>query len=213
MMKTNEDLIKEELIKTTKEKHYNGWDNSRTSYGYHSYNIDDINIVGQRTPKNRIFDMSKFIDFKNKKVLDLGCNVGAMLHHLENIERGIGLDYDGQCVETANNISKILGKNNLLFKKHDFDIDTFDELSEKIEFNPDIIFILSLGSWVKKWRELYEFCTKYNSIIVLEINNEIEGKEQIEFFKHLNYTVELIIDNSLDDTTNNNNRRTYKIYK
>jgi SAM-dependent methyltransferase len=212
-MKTNEDLIKEELIKTTKEKHYNGWDNSRTSYGYHSYNIDDINIVGQRTPKNRIFDMSKFIDFKNKKVLDLGCNVGAMLHHLENIERGIGLDYDGQCVETANNISKILGKNNLLFKKHDFDIDTFDELSEKIEFNPDIIFILSLGSWVKKWRELYEFCTKYNSIIVLEINNEIEGKEQIEFFKHLNYTVELIIDNSLDDTTNNNNRRTYKIYK
>ncbi len=106
-----EELIKNELIKTTKKSHYNGWYN-RTTYVYHSYNINEINISGQRNPKMRIGSISKHVNFDNKKVIDFGCNVGAMLYHLDNIKIGLGFDYDEDCINVANNISEILEKNN-----------------------------------------------------------------------------------------------------
>ena len=92
-----EDQIKFQLAKTVGGSHYNGWHN-RTTYGYHSYNIDEIQIVGQRTPKLRLESFKKHINFDGKKVLDFGCNVGAMLHHLTEIEAGCGLDYDLNCL-------------------------------------------------------------------------------------------------------------------
>ena len=49
----------------------------------------------------------------------------------------------------------------------------------------------------------------FNSQIILEINNEIEGKSQLDFFKQLGRKPKLIVENSLDDTTGNNLRKTY----
>jgi 2-polyprenyl-3-methyl-5-hydroxy-6-metoxy-1,4-benzoquinol methylase len=203
-----EELIKKELIKTINNTQYNGWYN-RTTYGYHSYNLDGINIIGQRNPKIRIEKMSEFIDFNNKKVIDFGCNVGSMLHHLDNIDMGLGFDYDQTCIEVANNISNILGRNNLKFIKHDFDKDL--DLLSKIDFNPDIIFILSIGSWVKKWEDLYSKCVDMNCDIILETNNDSEGVNQLDFFKNRCLNIKLIIDNSKDDSTGNYGRKTYLI--
>ena len=195
-------LIKEELKTTVGDAFYNGWHN-RTTFGYHSYNIDNINIEGQRNPKMRLNRMRKYISFKNKKVLDLGCNVGAMLHHLFEIKEGLGYDFDYNCINAGNNISKILGRKNINLFKHDFDS---SQLSFK-EFKPDIIFILSLGSWIKSWEELYQSCLDTGAIIILETNNDKEGKEQLEFFKDY----KLIISESKDDTTGNKGRKTYLI--
>lgn len=207
-----EQLIKNELSKTIKQVHYNAWHN-RTQYGYHSYNIDEISIPGQRNPKMRIDSISKHISFNDKKVVDFGCNVGAMLHHLKDIDRGLGLDYDENCIIAANNISKILKINNLEYITHDFDKNTYKELKNKITFKPDIIFILSLGSWIKSWKQLYQTCIEYDCEILLEINNIEEGRPQLNFFKTKGYRPMLIIDNSLDDSTGNNARKTYLINK
>jgi SAM-dependent methyltransferase len=208
-----EDQIKSELIKTTNTSNYNGW-NNRTRYGYHSYNIDEVNILGQRNPKIRLDIFKKFITFSDKNVLDFGCNVGAMLHHLPEIREGIGFDFDLNCINAANNISKIFGHKNQKFFVHDFDKDTYPDLKKKINFKPDIIFLLSLGSWVKSWKELYSLCLEYDEIcIVLEINNENEGIFQLEFFEKKGFIPVLILDNSLDDCTNNNKRKTYLIKK
>ena len=68
-----------------------------------------------------------------------------------------------------------------------------------------------MGSWVNSWRELYSFSLIYNCDIILEINNIEEGREQLEFFENNNCKIELIIDNSLDDNTGNNKRKTYLI--
>lgn len=201
-----QDLIKEQLKKTVGEIHYNGW-NNRTTYGYHSYDIGDIHIQGQRNPKMRLDEMRKYVDFKDMYVLDLGCNVGAMLHHLEEIYRGVGLDYDKNCIDAANEISKILGRKRVNFVTADFDKTNTPYLKS----NPDIIFILSIGSWVKSWKGLYQQCLDTGAKLILETNNDTEGKPQLDFFKEQDCKVELIIDNSNDDCTGNFGRKTYLI--
>ena len=209
-MKELEDKIKNELEKTISSPHYNGWHN-RTSYGYHSYNLSGVNIVGQRNPRERLSHMRTKIDFKNKNVLDLGCNVGSMLHHLNEIDHGIGLDYDEKCVSAANNISNLLERENLNFYVHDFDKDSYESMFKKINFKPDIIFILSLGSWVKKWELLYGACLLYNCKLILETNNKSEGIPQLNFFRDKGLKTKLILDNSKDDSTGNSGRKTYLI--
>jgi len=207
-----EDKIKNELMKTVGQRKYNGW-NNRTSFGYHSYNIDDVNIVGQRNPKMRLDSFREHIDFTDKVVVDFGCNVGAMLHHLTEIKQGIGLDYDSNCINAANEIAELLGRDNLSYYTHDFDKNSYDELRNIILETPDIIFALSLGSWVKTWEQLYSLALEYDAKIILEINNEEEGKPQLDLFKTKGIKPKLILDNSLDDSTGNNRRRTYLIEK
>jgi len=205
-----EDKIKNELIKTVGNKQYNGW-NNRTSFGYHSYNLDEISIVGQRNPKIRLDEFRKHVDFTDKNVIDFGCNVGAMLHHLTEIKSGLGLDYDKTCIASATEICDILDRDDLSYRVHDFDKDGYDVLTDKMDIEPDIIFLLSLGSWIKSWKILYQLAIDTGADIVLEINNEEEGKPQIEFFKDKGLDVKLIVDNSLDDSTGNNRRKTYII--
>lgn len=203
-----EKQIKVELSKTIGNNHYNGW-NNRTTFGYHSYNIDDIHIVGQRTPAKRLEQIKKHIDFEGKKVVDFGCNVGAMLHHLPEIEIGLGFDYDFNCISAARKISEILERDNLNFHVHDFDKMAYQLLEQRISFEPDVIFVLSLGSWVKSWQQLYSICNDKSKQIVLELNNDTEGKPQLDYFTSIGRTPKLIIENSNDDTTGNNLRKTY----
>ena len=59
---SREKLIEDQLKTTVSLSHYNGW-NNRTKFGYHSYNIDEIDIKGQRNPKMRLDCFRKNVDF------------------------------------------------------------------------------------------------------------------------------------------------------
>lgn len=205
--------IKDKLKNTVGNNHYNGWYN-RTVYGYHSFNIYNINIIGQRNPLQRINLFRKYISFENKKVIDFGCNNGGILFHLPEISFGIGYDYDEKCINFANNLSKILNYNNTL-KFIQKDLNNFNLLKDQDINNQkiDIIFLLSLGSWVKNWKTLYINCLNKTEYIILETNNDKEGKSQLELFRNKGCKIEMIIDNSKDDITGNNRRKSYLIYK
>ena len=207
-MMNKEYLIKNELIKTTGYQKDNNWSNNRTKYGYHSFIFEDINIIGQRNPQIRLDKMRKFIDFNKKTVIDIGCNTGGILFHLNEISYGIGYDFDKKTIKTANNIKKILNKNNLHFYVKDFDKERL-MLDDKVDF----IFLLSLGSWIKNWKFLYEDALKYTNNIILETNNDKEGESQLLFFRNNNLNIILISDKSDDDITGNTLRKTYLIYK
>jgi len=205
--------IKQKLSNTTNQTFYNNW-NNRSHFGYHSFNISNINIAGQRRPLLRLNIIKKFVDFNNKTVIDFGCNTGGMLLHLPEIQEGYGLDYSDKCITAANYIKNILGYNNKLhfilqdlnkFSMLNF-IKTYN-LSNKI----DIIFLLSLGSWIKNWETLYINAFKNSKIIILETNNDSEGIPQLELFKQLGGQISLICENSYDDTTNNFGRKAYKV--
>ena len=206
--------IKKFLMNTTSYSHYNGW-NNRTTYGYHSFNISNIKILGQRQPWIRLNKMKEHYDFTDKTVIDFGCNTGGMIFHLPELKKGIGLDFNKECIDSCNYISSVINCNTeYLFKQHDlneFNLDHF--LKNNMTNKVDVIFLLSLGSWIKKWSELYKNCIDVCDTIILETNNDNEGMPQLQLFETLNCNIKLISNCSDDDTTNNIGRKTYLITK
>jgi hypothetical protein len=205
-----EDKIKDCLRKTTKESHNNGWHN-RTEFGYHSFNIYNLHIKGQRNPKQRFDKIKRFYNFTNKKVLDLGCNSGGMLFHIPEISHGHGVDFDTPCIEACQELATFLPFSPIYtFEKADLNLYDIQNFSTN-HFQPDIIFLLSLGSWVKNWKQLYTDCYNISKTILLEINNVTEGAPQLEHFFELGAKIQLVSNTSDDDCTGNHGRKTYLI--
>ena len=200
--------VKEQLLTTTGRVFSNKWHNN-TTYGYHSFNFYNINIPGQRNPVKRLGYIKKFIDFKNKSVLDFGCNSGGMLLHLPEIKKGFGYDFNPDCIKSAEFMNNILQFNdNLTFIQKDLNDVNFPELENT---KVDIIFLLALGSWIKNWRELYTFSIKKSKTIIYETNNDMEARPQLKLFRDFKCDISIISAESDDDITNNLGRKTYLI--
>jgi hypothetical protein len=203
----SQNKIKQLMISTTKYSQYNGWNNRLP---YQTITMGKEKLIGQRDVEIRLNKIKLHINFDNKTVVDFGCNLGGNFFQLPEIKNGFGCDYDSVCVNAATEISKIFQYNsNLIFFIHDFDKDSYTTLLNKINIKPDIIFLTSMGSWVKNWVRLYTMCLSYNCDIIFETNNDTEGKPQLDFFK--SQDIKLISDNSDDDCTGNNNRKLYLI--
>ena len=77
-------------MNTTSYSHYNGW-NNRTTYGYHSFNISNIKILGQRQPWIRLNKMKEHYDFiKLGETMD-----DAVGEAYDKVARTVGLGYPG----------------------------------------------------------------------------------------------------------------------
>jgi len=207
--------IKEVLRKTKNINYYNGWNNNRGDYGYHSYKIGNINLEGQRNPIKRLEKIKEKIDFRDKRVIDFGCNSGGMILHLPEISEGWGFDFSEECIIACKKIRDLLMYNNKVeFIQQDlnnFDFDNF--ISESGVYGVDVIFLLSLGSWIKEWKNIYKRSYEMADKIVLETNNEREGIEQIEYLRELGGDIEMISESSDDDITGNRLRKMYIVRK
>lgn len=205
--------IKTELQSTRGISHYNNWCNTnKLIAGYHTFKLGNVILQGQRDPVSRLNILRGKLQFKDKNVVDFGCNTGGMLLHLPEICKGIGFDYDARCIKTAKYINDVLCYNNSVkFHQFDFDKNELATLPELINFKPDYIFILSMGSWVKKWKELYSLALSLTDTIILETNNDVEGRTQLEFFSSRDCNIDIISEASTDDITNNNKRKLYVV--
>lgn len=200
------------LHSTTGRQFYNGWkNNEKLESGYHSFNIHNIKTSGQRNPCDRVNKFRTYCDFTNKVVYDFGCNTGGMLFHIEELKEGIGFEFDERCIEAGKFIDNILLRDrSVKLVKADLNEISSDYLTSFSK--PDIIFLLSLGSWVKNWKDLYNICCSFKGCsIFLETNNKQEGVEQVDFFKSKCKTVKKVDDNSMDDSTGNHSRQLYYI--
>lgn len=208
-----QNILKDALRKTVGKVHYNGW-NNRLEFGYHSFHIYNFDVQGQRNPIQRLEKMKQHISFEGKTVLDLGCNTGGMLFHIPEIKQGIGLDFDQTCIDSCNCFKDRLNfACDLNFHQADLNTLNLQDFCTQNTYTPDIVFLLSLGSWVKNWRKLYEDVLGITSTILLETNNDTEGKPQLDFFRSKGATIQCISDCSDDDCTGNHGRKTYLITK
>ena len=210
--KSTVDAVKKAIKSTTTLAHYNGWANSRTEYGYHSFNLFNINFTGQRNPLQRLTKMREHYNFKDKVVVDIGCNSGGMLFHLLEIKQGLGIDFDKNCISACEAIKEnLLIFDHLSFLQHDLEKDDNTDILKSIK--PDVVFLLSMGSWLKNWRELYELVLEQRPVIFLETNNDREGLPQLAFFEDNGCQITLVSDKSDDDSTGNLTRKLYAIYR
>lgn len=208
-----QEQIREALRTTVGKTHYNGW-NNRLECGYHSFDLFSMHIQGQRNPAKRLERIRPAYDFTGKRILDLGCNTGGMLLHIPEAAAGLGVDYDANCLRAAETIrDKFQFSSSLQFYQADLNRLSVPTLLSALDYDPDITFLLSIGSWVQTWRTLYRDAWNCSKAILLETNNDKEGAPQLEFFRELGGQIQCLSESSDDDCTGNLGRKTYLILR
>lgn len=92
-------------------------------------------------------------DVRGKRVLDLGCNNGAMLFQLSNfgLASGLGVEFDAEKVDLARRISSFAGLAGLEFRQADVDQLEAKDLGPPFE----VVLCLALEAHVQKPKRLY----------------------------------------------------------
>ena len=195
------------LFKNTKTAFQDGIFTNGVGFeaAYHTLYFGNKRIEGQRDNKIRYEIIKKHLDFSNKNVIDFGCNTGGLLREFSNdINYGIGFDYDSRCINAANCLNYYNNKK-LSFYTHDFDKHKLNLIKNYIpnEMKIDITVCCAMGSWVKKWDKLYRFIADLSDTMIFEANNKNEGKPQLKLLESLFDNIEMISEKSLDDPSNN----------
>lgn len=170
--------------------------------GYHSVSIDGEYFPGQRDSARRLEKLP--IDFSGKKVLDIGCSNGGLLHQLSSdIALGVGLDFNARCINAANVLKAANGVSNLHF--YCFDLDKEDlTLIRSFLFGQrvDVCFILNISLWVKRWKDVVRMCSGMSDTLVFEAHGtEVQQSAQRQFIESIYRKVQLVSEQSDDDPT------------
>lgn len=163
--------LKELILKALDEKYVSESckDNIKTGNHYQSVRLGDTYTKGFRTDRNDVLDM---IDFKGKKVLDLGCNLGEMSRSARYRGASLvdGYEYDEYFIEIGNMINAYNGMTRVSFFQKDITDPAI--YSEKY----DIVLAFSVYTYISKILE--EIADIVKGVLVLEthqLKNNLES--------------------------------------
>lgn len=168
--------------------------------GYHELRVGQRIIHGQRKPEARLQLIP--IDFDGKTLLDIGCNQGGMSFALaERLKWGVGVDADYRLINACNVIRDVLHISNLSFYVFDIDKDPHDLLIDLLPSpKVDVVFLLSVCMWVRRWRQLIDFCKEISCEMVFETNGSVrQQEEQLAYLRQRYNSVEVLAGCSEDD--------------
>jgi SAM-dependent methyltransferase len=168
--------------------------------GYHSLELRGERFRGQRDCSQRLAQVP--FEFEGKVVLDLGCNVGAMLHSLSRrIQTGYGVDVDPRCIEAAQRIQRLNDAKNLEFFTFDVEGQPLSVLRGRLPVaRVDICLLLSLCGWLAHWRELVVDASRMAPHLLFESNGtEQQQQEQSAWLRRCYGQVQLLSETSADD--------------
>lgn len=180
------------------------WFDSRELFaGYHSVSIEGQRFKGQRDPEQRLAKIAGY-DFSGKRVLDVGCSNGGLLHALApRIELGVGVDFNVKCINAANTLRAVNRAHNLHFYTFDLDKEDLARLRDFVLGEPvDICFFLNLSLWVKRWQAAFETCASLAKAMIFEAHgSEQQQQEQLAFVRSVYSNVDILSRQSDDDPT------------
>lgn len=189
------------VINSTKTSSDGRYAGGEFESGYHTIMVKNQTFKGQRNNRERLNLVD--YDFKGKIVLDIGCNVGGMLHELaEVIEHGVGIDFDPKCINAANFIAAINKTNNIKFYTFDLEKENIFNLWNFVPYYKiDVCFFLALSCWVKNWQDIIRLCSQISDNLLFETNAYPEDlkKETIDYLRHTYSEVKVLSFSSEDD--------------
>ena len=149
---------------------------------YHQNYFDKDKDFQRKDSHIRLNFIEDNYNFKFKKVLDLGCNVGFFSFGLQNAMAGkvIGVDYDKDAIDYANKIKKEHNINNVEFINEKITLNTIKRLyKENGKF--DVINALAVLPWIAKNKtnekinergyvdKLLDYISKYSKVAFIEL--------------------------------------------
>lgn len=178
------------------------YDDKELIAGYHTVSIQGEKVKGQRDPEKRLAKVD--IDFTGKRVLDVGCSNGGLLHALtDKIAFGVGVDFNAKCINAANVLKAANERSNIHFYTFDLDKEELSMLRHFIFDEPvDVCLFFNLSIWVKRWKEAFTLCSELSETMLFEAHgNDKQQEEQIAFVKSIYQDVSLLSEQSDDDPT------------
>lgn len=176
----------------------NSYAGPRFESGYHSFVLDGKSYQGTRDNQNRINQVKGF-DFADKVVLDIGCNMGGMLHALgSRIKYGVGVDFSSKCINAANIVKDLNGQSNLNFYVLNLDKEDLGLINNFVlEDKVDICMFLAVAMHIQKWKDVIQFCHETSDTLLFESNGKPhQQKAQLDFLENLYNTVTFLFKDS-----------------
>jgi methyltransferase family protein len=167
---------------------------------YHSIQLGGTQFHGQRKPGERLKTVD--FDFSDTTVLDIGCNQGGMLFEIsDQIQFGVGIDFDQKMVNAANRIRSYSETDNVNFFTFDLQREELDIVRNFLPCEKvSIVFLLSVCMWIKNWKEVICWVSTVSDNLLFESNGSLAQQNEQEEHLRATYTsVSLLQDTSPDD--------------
>lgn len=144
-------------------------------------------------------------DLHDKTVLDLGCNIGAMLFHASkfNFKQGTGIEYDNDKIEIGKQIAKLANIRNIDFRQGDL-----DKLDSRTLPKFDVVFALAIEGHVQDRNHLFSILGKLSSEkLYFEGNASCDIEKTSEQLRQAGFSKVEFLGFSSDDLLVENNKR------
>lgn len=172
---------------------YRAWTIARTSnasspdrnIAYYSYVEQGIAFPGERPWLERWNVLKDITDYRNKRILEIGCNMGLLSIWILKEKGGaaaLGVDADANILESAKLVAAARG---VSFDVAQIDLDSNRNWERRLEqYNPDIVFALNVLNWVRQKQRLLEFLGQFNEVIFEghdKLSNEVNRFTRLGF--------------------------------
>lgn len=144
------------------------------SIAYYSLNLANFQFPGERPWLDRWAVLQQLTEYKEKRILELGCNMALLSCFLlkkKQAAAALAVDADADILEAARLVASAFEVTPQLAQKNFDEPGPWEE--ELADFEPDIVFALNIMNWVKDKTRLLTFLSRFERVI-------FEGHESIE---------------------------------
>jgi predicted Ser/Thr protein kinase len=154
---------------------------------YYSLRYGGVVYKGERAWESRWASINSAVDFKGKRLLELGCNLGLLSCYAQQagaLAGGMAVDYDEKIIDAAKKLAQFVGVE-VAFRICDFDLEQpwENEIPVK-DFR--IVSALSVLNWLKNKERFLKFLSQFSELIYEghdSLNVEVDRLQAIGFSK------------------------------
>lgn len=141
---------------------------------YYSLDIGGVNFPGERPWILRWERIRKSVDFKGKRLLELGCNMGLLSIHakLSGAASCLGIDIDKDILSAASLASRAFGTDTAYRQLDLADSSPWEEELQGF----DVVSALSVLHWIEKKERVWSFIAKHKEVLYEGHESEHEAE-------------------------------------